>query len=82
MRTVIAGKLCEATGCRRQQHARGYCARHYQRLRRTGSLVEPDRLGMGSNATRGGPECYVCGRHLMAHGLTEFCDLIDRRANP
>lgn len=79
MRTFINGSICEAKGCSRVQHARGYCPKHYQTLRRTGSLTPLDDLGMGANATAAGPACYVCGRALMDHGLTEFCDLIDRR---
>jgi hypothetical protein len=32
---------CSVDGCERKHEAKGYCKTHYQRLRATGSLVEP-----------------------------------------
>lgn len=75
MRTLATQRACGMGGCDRRQHARGYCQRHYQLLRRSGDL-QPLPTVMAKPA---GAECYVCGRPLHVHGLTEFCDLIDRR---
>jgi hypothetical protein len=75
MKTLATQRACWEAGCDRRQHARGYCQRHYQLLRRQGELESLPKV----SAARAGVECYVCGRPLRVHGLTEFCDLIDRR---
>lgn len=36
-------KKCQVPGCERTAHALGYCWKHYQRLRSSGSLGEPER---------------------------------------
>ena len=40
-------KLCEVPNCEREHHAKGYCRRHYERLKRGGAIV---------------PKCAVCGK--------------------
>lgn len=72
-------KACTTVDCDRDQVARGYCARHYRKLRRSGDLPLTQTRNIDMVRERGGVTCRVCGRHVMEHGLTEFCDLIDRR---
>ena len=64
MLAEVSMRVCEVDGCDRKQAAKGFCAKHYQRLKRTG--------------TTGGREkpiliCRVegCGRPHVARG---FCD--------
>ncbi len=77
-RAYTDGKLCTVAGCAKPQHAKGWCSQHYQSVIRSGSLANQRRIGFERIAP-GGPDCHVCHRPLRDHGLTEFCELIDRR---
>jgi hypothetical protein len=56
-------RVCEVNGCERQVYARSMCARHYQQVRRTGS-VQPDRTPRARRC-----EVDGCERPYEARGL-------------
>jgi len=51
---------CSAPGCDRPAKAKGYCMRHYARIRRTGILGTKRRMGdFWTKVKRGAPdECW------------------------
>lgn len=57
---LLAAKGCDAPGCINPHHAKGYCAMHWERLKRTGEC--------GDNA----PKII---RHTSTHCSVDGCDL-------
>ena len=80
MRARITHLPCGAEGCGRGQHARGYCQKHYQWRRRHGKLLPIREIGIGTQAKPQGVTCQICGRSVMDHGVSEFCQLMMREA--
>ena len=68
--------MCPYNRCGQPLHARGYCQRHYQWLRRNGLLDNVRKtVVVGDKA---GSDCQICHRRLLDHAVGEFC-LIEER---
>lgn len=71
---------CSADGCDREVRARGFCFRHYMRLRRTGSLATKRYVGgFWEKVQRGGAsDCWpwLGYRKASGHGLTSHKSLM------
>ena len=71
---MIPVATCEVDGCERDAKARGLCALHYLRMRRTGEV------GSAQPGTKGAPPTLVDRVHVHVNLERHQVDQLDARA--
>ena len=71
-------EFCTLDGCYLEtQRSSPYCVRHHRQNHRTGTPRSDERYSDRVTAPAGA-ECGICGRSVYEHGVTEFCELVER----